>query len=270
MSKTTAIVLHLMEPLLEKGHTVWLDNFYNSPALASLLKHKGTDCVGTLKINRKGVPKAIRDAKLKQGEIIAQHSGPVTVMKWRDKRNVLMISTYHDTKMESYTKRGKEIQKPACVIDYNKWMGGVDLKDQLLQMYLVERKRMQKWHMKLFRRLLNATVLNAMIIYRHNTGKKIDQLAFRVNLVDALFEQFANTERIIRGRRAEENTIPRLRERHFIHKVPPSGRKSLPQRRCVVCTKHGRRKDTRYCCLRCDVGLCLEECFEAYHTKLNF
>jgi hypothetical protein len=65
MNKTTAIVLHLVEPLLEKGHTVWLDNCYNSPALARLLKHKGTDCVGTLKINRKVVPKAVKDAKLK-------------------------------------------------------------------------------------------------------------------------------------------------------------------------------------------------------------
>jgi hypothetical protein len=82
------IVLHLMEPLLEKGHTVWLDNFYNSPALGRLLKHEGTDCVGTLKINRKGVLKALKDAKLKKGEITVQLSGPVTVMKWRDKWNV--------------------------------------------------------------------------------------------------------------------------------------------------------------------------------------
>jgi hypothetical protein len=269
MNKTTAIVLHLVEPLLGKGHTVWLDNFYNSPALARLLKDKGTDCVGTLKINRKAVPKKVKDAKLNRGEIIAQHSGPVTVMKWRDKRNVVMISTYHDAEMQSVTKRGKETKKPVCVIHYNKWMGGIDLKDQLLQTYLVERKRLHKWYMKLFRRLLNATVLNAMIIYRHNTGQQIDQLAFRVNLVEALFHQFADTERKVPGRKAGDNTIPRLRERHFIHKVPP-GKKSAPQRRCVVCTKHGRRKETRYCCLQCDVGLCLEKCFEAYHTKLNF
>jgi hypothetical protein len=270
MTKTTAIVLHLIEPLLHKGYTVWLDNFYNSPALARLLKSKATDCVGTLKINRKGVPKAVKDAKIKKGEVIGQHSGPVTVMKWHDKRNVLMISTFHDTKMKSEMKRGIEIRKPVCVVEYNKCMGGVDLKDQLLQMYLVERKRMHKWYMKLFRRLLNATVLNALIIYRHNTGHKIDQLAFRVNLVEALFERFADRERKVTGRRAQENTIPRLLERHFINKVPPTGKKALPQRRCVVCSSHGRKKDTRYCCLKCDVGLCLEDCFEAYHTKLHY
>jgi hypothetical protein len=140
------------------------------------------------------------------------------------------------------TKRGRETKKPMCVIDYNKCMGGVDLKDQLLNMYVVEWKCMQKWYMKLFGRLLNATVLNAMIIYRHNTGKKIDQVAIRVNLVEAIFEQFANPERKVRGRRPAENTISRLHERHFIHKVHPSGKKVSPRRKCVVCTKHGQKK----------------------------
>jgi hypothetical protein len=40
------------------------------------------------------------------------------------------------------TKGGKETQKPVCVIHY-KWMGGSDLKGQLLKMYLVERKLSQ-------------------------------------------------------------------------------------------------------------------------------
>jgi hypothetical protein len=61
--------------------------------------------------------------------------------------NVLTISTFHDTEMKSDTKRGKETRKPVCVIDYNKWMGGIDLKDQLLHMYLVEKKCMHKWYM---------------------------------------------------------------------------------------------------------------------------
>jgi hypothetical protein len=67
MNKTTASVLNLVEPLLDKGHTVWLDNFYNSPVMARLLMQKGTDSAGILKINRKGKPKAIKDAKLEEG-----------------------------------------------------------------------------------------------------------------------------------------------------------------------------------------------------------
>jgi hypothetical protein len=84
-------------------------------------------------------------------------------------------------------------QNAVCVIHY-KWIGGIGLKDHLLQMYLIERKRMHKWYVKLFRSLPNATVLNAMMIYKHNTIKQIDQLAFRITLVEALFQQFAGAE----------------------------------------------------------------------------
>jgi hypothetical protein len=87
MNKTTAIVMKLIEPLLEQGRTVWMDNYYNSPDLARSLKTMyQTDCVGTLKLNRKYVPKKVKDTKLKKKEeMIAQHSGPVSVIKWSEK-----------------------------------------------------------------------------------------------------------------------------------------------------------------------------------------
>jgi hypothetical protein len=51
---------------------------------------------------------------------------------------------------------------------------------------------MNKWYMKLFRRLLNTSILNAIIIYRSNTGRNIDQLPFRVQLVEGLFVKYAS------------------------------------------------------------------------------
>ena len=125
--KTAAIVLKLLEPLLGRGHTLWTDNFYNSPELARQLKiQHSTDCVGTLKLNRKNVPKEVKDKKLKKGEIIVRHSGPVTVPKWCDKRSVTMVSTYHSADTHRVSKRGNETEKPLCVIDYNHNMGGID------------------------------------------------------------------------------------------------------------------------------------------------
>jgi hypothetical protein len=88
-SKTTAIVLKLVEPLLKRGRTVWMDYFYNSPSLARTLKiTHNTDCVGTLKLNRKDVPPKVKNSKLKKSEIVAQHSGPVSVTKWCNKKIV--------------------------------------------------------------------------------------------------------------------------------------------------------------------------------------
>ena len=37
-----------------------------------------TDCVGTLRLSRKDFPQRVQDQKLKKGEMVAQHSGPVS------------------------------------------------------------------------------------------------------------------------------------------------------------------------------------------------
>jgi hypothetical protein len=61
-----------------------MDSFSNAPALSQKLKFLKTDCIGTLRLNRKDVPKIVKDKKVKKGELIAQHSGPVSVLKWSD------------------------------------------------------------------------------------------------------------------------------------------------------------------------------------------
>jgi hypothetical protein len=50
-----------------------------------------------------------------------------------------MISTYHKDDMRvAVNKANKQETKPVVVCDYNKTMLGVDLKDQMLQPYLLE------------------------------------------------------------------------------------------------------------------------------------
>jgi len=66
--KTAAIVLELLEPLFGRGHTLWIDNFFNSPEFARKLKIKhSTDCVGTLKLSKKNIHKEVEDKKLEKG-----------------------------------------------------------------------------------------------------------------------------------------------------------------------------------------------------------
>jgi hypothetical protein len=63
-----------------------MGSYYNSPKLArSLKKTYQTDCIRMLKLNRENVLKKLRDTKLKKEGVIAQHSGPVSVIKWSDK-----------------------------------------------------------------------------------------------------------------------------------------------------------------------------------------
>ncbi|XP_023725727.1 piggyBac transposable element-derived protein 4 [Cryptotermes secundus] len=190
-NKTTAIVVTLLENLLGRGYTVWMDNFYNSPDLARFLKSKNTDCVGTLHTNRKNVPPLVKNKKLEKGEHCAQHSGDVAVLAWQDKRRVTMISTYHKNDMRVVVNRANKPEiKPVVVCDYNRNMLGVDLKDQMLQPYLLERKKGTKWYLKLFKRLLNVAIHNSMVIYRSHPNKQnLDTLQFRLSLVQGLVEK---------------------------------------------------------------------------------
>jgi len=44
----------------------------------------------------------MKEKKLKKGELLAQNSGLVSVLKWKDKKDVTMISTYQgeETRMK--------------------------------------------------------------------------------------------------------------------------------------------------------------------------
>jgi hypothetical protein len=140
-SKTTAIVLKLVEPLLKQGRPVWMDSFYDSPSLARMLKiTHNADCVGTLKLNRKHVPPKVKNTKLKKMRNRSTAFWTGFCHKMVRRRIVTMISTYHSHETRMVTVREKEVVKLISVLDHNKSMIGVDLKDQLLHSYLIERK----------------------------------------------------------------------------------------------------------------------------------
>ena len=101
---------------------------------------------GTVRRNRKNLPEAVVSSKLKKGETAARKNGNVVVLKWQDKREVLMLSTLHAGHVTAGTKRnrrGKQIKKPDCVFAYNAHMRGVDRLDQLLSYYSPLRKTLK-------------------------------------------------------------------------------------------------------------------------------
>ena len=89
-----------MEPLLDQGYNLFTDNYYTSYPLAIELLHRHTILTGTLRKNRKHVSEAVKGKKLKKGECVRQRKGQVMVCKWKDKREVLMLSTKHTEKSE--------------------------------------------------------------------------------------------------------------------------------------------------------------------------
>ncbi|KAL7637887.1 UNVERIFIED_CONTAM: hypothetical protein RMT77_011499 [Armadillidium vulgare] len=56
-SKTETIVVNMMQDFLEKCHHLYTDNFYTTPKLYQYLKDHKTSATGTVRNNRKGMPK---------------------------------------------------------------------------------------------------------------------------------------------------------------------------------------------------------------------
>ena len=62
----------LIKNLVDQGRTPCVDNFYTSNDLARYCQEKKTHLVGTLRANKKHIPKEVLNAKLKRGEMVAR------------------------------------------------------------------------------------------------------------------------------------------------------------------------------------------------------
>jgi hypothetical protein len=88
------VVLDLADGLLECHRTVVVDNFFTSISLAESLLRNDTYLIGTLRSNRAGSEHGVVQKKLKRGEVYGlQSSNGIKLIKWKDRRDVLMIST---------------------------------------------------------------------------------------------------------------------------------------------------------------------------------
>ena len=88
-----------MDPLLNQGYSVILDNWFSSPGLFSKLCSKQTDAMGTFRQNRKGVPAEIKSAKLKKRELVSVYKDRLMIMKWINEKAICLTSVTHEDKM---------------------------------------------------------------------------------------------------------------------------------------------------------------------------
>ncbi|XP_047103495.1 uncharacterized protein LOC124722366 [Schistocerca piceifrons] len=162
----TSAVMSLMSGLLNEGRILYTDNFYTSVHLAHQILEQSTHIVGILRSNRKLNPQDVVQAKLKKGKHKAKEStAGVVVLKWKGKRDVMMLSTVHgEEEAEVQTKKGT-MKKPAMIIAYNQSKSFVNLSDQMKSYSHCLRRRV-KWYRKLAIELLSGSALvNAHVIY---------------------------------------------------------------------------------------------------------
>lgn len=293
---TAKIVFDLVQPLLHKGHTLIMDNFYNCPLLARCLKLRQTDSYGTQRLNREFIPASLRTISktdLRHGELVATYCPDLSLMVWRDSNLISMISTYHSLQIGTSNKYNRMTYKPSIVLDYNKNMGGVDRKDQYLSAQNIERVRTRVWYKKLFRRFFNVAVFNCYVIY-HTKHPKMSHRQFRTILAEGLLKTYRHIDlttesRLITrpcGRQTtnmmmttmtttttttttttiRRNTKFTLMNRPIVDGNHFPMRTTAKRGRCWWCSnKQKVLTRTVWQCIECGVYLCIIGCFRDFH-----
>lgn len=256
------IVLLLADNLLGKGRTIYTDNFYTSMSLAHSLLNKSTHLVGTLRANRKLNPKHVIEKKLKVGETIASESNTgVIVQKWKDKRDVLTLSTKHTDEMKTVNYKRREVEKPTVIIDYNKSKSFIDISDQM-KAYASSLRRGVKWYRKLaIELLIGSATVNAFILHQEVANEKMSITKFKEEIAMDLLN--------IREVQQNFEVVQNNRQ----HSLIDDGTKK--RRRCVLCYEQLQQRfdrayaqmktpQSRYKCTECEQYFCLA-CFFQVH-----
>ena len=192
-----------------------------SVAIAEHLLQRKTRVCGTIRSNR-GLPKSFVQAgnNLKAGHSIFCKRNDVILQTWKDKREVIMVSTLHQATIERQeSKGGGSVKKPSCILEYNKYMKGVDRADQYLSYYSVLRKTM-KWGKNVVLWLLNCALFNAFRVYKyHNSDSLLSYKNFLLEIANywaAINTNKDETEEEEEEEGPEKSTTPRAP-----HQDPP-------------------------------------------------
>ena len=271
---TTKVIMNLMSGYLGAGRSLFQDNFYNSVELVNSLLIEKTSVTGTLRPNRKNNPPELASRKLKKGESVQRWTpNGIYVTKWKDKRDVWMISSEFSGDLVSSDNRRGSSRKPQSVVEYNKCMGGIDLVDQHLA-YYTSPHRSIKWYKKIGIHICELLLLNAFFLYRRFsvTSSKLDLYSFRLAVVDHLCGEIPTpTPSRVIGDKLARARGDMIVERHFprIQPPPTETRGRRKQLRCRRCYERGTRKQTSIYCGGCpdEPGLCLDQCFIEYHRS---
>lgn len=270
------VVLDLSEGVLDNTLLVF-DNFFTSLGLLTALYENKIFAVGTVRSNRKGLPDIIvkksKEGTLQPGEFIYQHAKPLSVLKWKDTKDVFVCTTAFDPKEVTVIKRTqkngtkKEMYCPLAIKKYTEYMGGVDLFDHYRASYPLGKKSRKNWH-RIFWFLLEASVINSYIIYmqghstRRNTHKE-----YRLRLGRGLIDNFTSRERhapIFKCKKGGVVSVPEeLRFSNVGMHMPQLGK----YRRCRFCSTRAKEQRSKFFCGKCLVSLCAAPCFERFHLN---
>ena len=192
------------------------------------------------------------------------------VIKRLDNKSVILLTNYLSAKatqqIDWRVKGSKEKTKVSCpsvVPEYNQFMGGVKLCDQMKLEYKVDRRIKFCFYLRVFFEFFD------IIISRLIQHDCYQQWISDAVLHKRRFSIFPNRKRAISTSRPTKQLIG---ESIGIVNHLPDYSISWSWARCALCAKQKIENRTYVCCVSCNRSLCLQKernCFKNFHKKRN-
>ena len=155
---------------------------------------------------------------MQRGEFAFCQQGNLTATVWKDKRQVTILSTISDPATTQHVQRRQRdgsrvlVPCPEAVAVYNKFMGGVDMGDQLRHYYCVRMKSMKNYKY-IFWFIFDVCITNAHILCRHYTVSSLPDArrsmkVFRLTLAEQLIGTYCGRKRMGRPRTSSSLSHP--------------------------------------------------------------
>lgn len=269
-----SVVHHLTRDLVGLNHHLYHDRFFNGVQLANdqLLEEYIYTC-GTVNPNGKELPPPLRQKKsvLKRqlpnrGDSVSYIKDNLSVTAWNDNNIVMIVhnnSTSDPVRCERQVGRQRVmVPQPKAIADYNQFMNGVDLHDQLRKKYACGRPSKKYWKYILWF-ILDCCRVNAYLVYKEASSRTIQKkrythLDFVIELGRAMIGNFNSRKRVC----VRESLAPMFVENNRVNHV--FLRLDGKRRRCKGCHVSNIRKEVVTGCPTCNIHLC-KNCYLARH-----
>ena len=215
---------------------------------------------------RRDVPKELTTAKVqKQGEYkVMLYNHKMIGMRLLDRKHVILLSTAYGSRSVNTDRKHWQTKEPISKPEtINKFMGGVDLNDQLLKYSAFSRHSLKLWKTVFFR-LMNMAMVNSQIMHKawlsakpSTKTKRVIQTDFCANVIKAAISEAGNE--LIPPAAPRNSTSPigyevqQLSGQHFSTKIEMVSKKSVVLKKrvsrlckvCVPCVPAKHSMDTQ-------------------------
>lgn len=254
-------VVDLVQPWANENRTLFFDNLYTSPSLCDHLLQMGIRSCGTCRRNRAGLPPGVGAAMdgLDKDEHKAWQRGQLSCLAWHSSKPILILSTHHRVDhfvTVNHTDARPPEDKPQVAVDYNDNKCHVDTVDQMRQAYAILRRAPKTWT-SLAWWLVDMCIINAYTLWSLDSRTHTGQLRFREQLLHQIAALFPSSLTRM------QPDVPRRGRKRPLGHYPHRTHRPL---QCVQCSRAGRgRRRSEVVCERCNVHLCIDDCFKQYH-----